>query len=60
MIVRTLPWRVIWEQFLQLDLKNLHEIIEFKIQDELQARLDFGNTAPGNVPADELQFRSQL
>ena len=59
-IVRPLPWRVVWEQFLQLDLENLHEEIEFKIQDEFQARLDFGNAASGNVPAGTLQFRSHF
>ena len=59
-IVRRLFGRVIGEQFLQIDPQHLHEVIEFKIHDELQARLDFGNTAPGNVPAGELQFRRQL
>ena len=28
------PWRAIWKQFLQLDFENLHEEIEFKIQNE--------------------------
>lgn len=59
-IVRRLLWRAIWEQFLQFDPQHLHKVAEFKIQDELQARLDFGNTAPGNIPAGELQFRGQL
>ena len=59
-IVRQLFWRVIREQLLQLDPKNLHQIIEFKVQNELQARLDFGNAAPGNIPARALQFCSEL
>ena len=58
--MRRLLWRAIWEQFLQLNPQHLHEVTEFKIQDELQACLDFGNAAPGNVPAGELQFCSQL
>ncbi len=60
MIVRRLLWRAIWEQFLQLDPQHLHQVIEFKIQDELQARLDFGNAAAGNVPSGKLQFCGQL
>ena len=32
--MRKFSWRMIWKQFLQLDLENLHEEIEFKIQNE--------------------------
>ena len=59
-IVRQLFWRVIREQLLQLDPQHLDEVFEFKIQNELQARLDFGNAAPGNIPARALQFCSEL
>jgi hypothetical protein len=59
-IVRGFLWCVIRKQFLQLDPQHLDEVIEFIIQDELQTRLDFGNTAPGDVPAGALQFRRQL
>ena len=58
--MRTFARKMIWEQFLQLDLQNLHQEIEFKIQDEFQARFNFGNAAPGNVPARTLQFRSHF
>lgn len=33
------------KEFLQFDPQHLHQIVEFKIQNELQARLDLGNTA---------------
>ena len=59
-IVRQLFWRVIRKQLLQLDPQHLDEVFEFKIQNELQARLDFGNAAPGNVPARALQFCREL
>ena len=58
--MRGLLWRASWEQFLQLDPQDLHEVFEFTIQHELQAGLDFGKTSPGNVPAGELQFCGQL
>ncbi len=58
--MRTFARKMIGEQFLQLDLQNLHQKIEFKIQDEFQARFDFGNAAPGDVPARTLQFRSHF
>ena len=59
-IVRQLLWRVSREKFLQLDPQDFHQIIEFKIQNELQARLDFGNPAPRNVPPSALQFCREL
>ena len=58
--MRMFPRKMIWEQFLQLDLQNLHKEIECKIQDEFEARLDFGNAASGNVPVRTLQFRSHF
>ena len=59
-IVCQLLRRVIREQLLQLDPQHLDEVFEFKIQNELQARFDFGNAAPGNVPARALQFCREL
>ena len=42
--MRWLLWRARREPFLQLDPQDFHQVIEFKIQNELQARLDFGNS----------------
>lgn len=55
-----LLWCVIRKEFLQLNSQHLDQVIEFIVQNEFQARLDFGNAAPGNVPAGALQFRRQL
>ena len=60
MIVRWLLWRAAWEQLLQLDPQDFQQVIEFKIQNELQARLDFRNPAPRNIPPCALQFRREL
>ena len=41
-------------------MQNLGEVEQFKIMDELDARLDFGEGATGGVPSGALQFCGQL
>ncbi len=60
MIVRRHARGATREQLLHFDSENLHEVIELKIQDELQPRLDLGDATPGDVPSCTLQFNREL